>query len=85
MPTKTPIAANNTPDYAPRERGLIRRDKIIQAATQVFVRSGFEAASLQEIVALAEAHSPPCTGYLVIKKGYFTPLSNVRVTSYSVK
>jgi len=53
MPTKTPIAANNTPDYAPRERGLIRRDKIIQAATQVFVRSGFEAASLQEIVALA--------------------------------
>jgi TetR/AcrR family transcriptional repressor of cmeABC operon len=44
---------NESPQYAPRERGLIRRDKIIQAATKVFVKSGYEAASLQEIVALA--------------------------------
>lgn len=52
MPPKTPLA-NNTTEYAPRERGLIRRDKIIQAATRVFVQSGFESASLQDIVALA--------------------------------
>jgi len=46
-------AEKQSPQYAPRERGLIRRDKIIQAATTVFVNSGYEAASLQEIVALA--------------------------------
>lgn len=52
MPPKTPLASNTT-EYAPRERGLIRRDKIIQAATRVFVQSGFESANLQDIVALA--------------------------------
>jgi TetR/AcrR family transcriptional repressor of cmeABC operon len=51
MPSNTTPSA--TPQYAPRERGLIRRDKIIQAATKVFTGSGYEAASLQEIVALA--------------------------------
>lgn len=39
--------------YAPRERGLIRRDRILDAATEVFMQSGYEAASLQEIVARA--------------------------------
>ena len=39
--------------YAPRERGLRRRDRILDAATEVFLQSGYEAASLQEIVSRA--------------------------------
>lgn len=38
------------PKYVPRERGLKRRDLFLDAATEIFVHSGFEAASLQEIV-----------------------------------
>jgi TetR/AcrR family transcriptional repressor of mexJK operon len=38
------------PGYAPRERGLKRRDQFLDVATEIFVRNGFEAASLQEIV-----------------------------------
>ncbi|GAC33907.1 TetR/AcrR family transcriptional regulator [Paraglaciecola polaris] len=53
MPIKTQLESNDITQYAPRERGLIRRDKIIQAATKVFVKSGYEAASLQEIVSIA--------------------------------
>ncbi|WP_339767469.1 TetR/AcrR family transcriptional regulator [uncultured Paraglaciecola sp.] len=53
MSSNTKTTPIDTPQYAPRERGLIRRDKIIQAATKVFVGSGYEATSLQEIVALA--------------------------------
>ncbi len=42
-----------TADYTPRERGLLRRQKFIDAATTVFMQSGYEAASLQDIVAQA--------------------------------
>lgn len=41
------------PGYEPRERGLKRRDKFLDAATKVFVEKGFEATSLQEIVGRA--------------------------------
>ncbi len=41
------------PDYAPRERGLKRRDLFLDAAAEAFVESGFEATSLQDIVARA--------------------------------
>jgi TetR/AcrR family transcriptional regulator, mexJK operon transcriptional repressor len=41
------------PGYEPRERGLKRRDLFLDAAMEVFVERGFEAASLQEIVARA--------------------------------
>jgi TetR/AcrR family transcriptional repressor of mexJK operon len=41
------------PDYEPRERGLKRRDRFLDVATEVFLQHGFEAASLQEIVARA--------------------------------
>lgn len=40
-------------NYAPRKRGLLRRDRILDAATEVFSRQGYEAASLQEIVSQA--------------------------------
>ena len=39
--------------YVPREKGLIRRDKILDAATDVFCQNGYDAASLQEIMAMA--------------------------------
>lgn len=40
-------------NYAPRKRGLLRRDRILDAATEVFSQYGYEAASLQEIVSRA--------------------------------
>ncbi|GAC20953.1 TetR/AcrR family transcriptional regulator [Paraglaciecola arctica] len=40
-------------DYIPREKGLLRRDKILDAATEIFCRSGFDAANLQEIMSQA--------------------------------
>lgn len=40
-------------NYAPRKRGLLRRDRILDAATDVFSQYGYEAASLQEIVSRA--------------------------------
>ncbi len=39
--------------YSPRERGLLRRDRFLDAATEVFMQFGYEAASLQEIVSRA--------------------------------
>lgn len=39
--------------YAPRERGLKRRDLILDAAMALFLERGFEAASLQEIMSRA--------------------------------
>ena len=41
------------PDYSPRERGLKRRDLILDAAMALFLERGFEAASLQEIMSRA--------------------------------
>ncbi len=37
--------------YAPRERGLKRRDIIFDAATRAFVRDGYKAMSLKDLVA----------------------------------
>ncbi|WP_416306378.1 TetR/AcrR family transcriptional regulator [Neptunicella sp. SCSIO 80796] len=45
--------ASCDPDYTPREKGLLRRDKILDAATEIFCQNGFEAASLQEIMSIA--------------------------------
>lgn len=39
--------------YVPREKGLLRRDKILDAATEVFCTKGFDAANLQEIMSIA--------------------------------
>ncbi|MGC1507290.1 TetR/AcrR family transcriptional regulator [Ketobacter sp. MCCC 1A13808] len=39
--------------YAPRERGLVRRDLFLDAASDLFSRCGYEAASLQEVVSRA--------------------------------
>ena len=40
-------------NYTPREKGLLRGDKILDAATEVFCQNGYDAASLQEIMAMA--------------------------------
>lgn len=40
-------------NYVPREKGLMRRDKILDAATQIFSKNGFDAANLQEIMSIA--------------------------------
>ena len=49
------VKIENEPEshYVPREKGLLRRDKILDAATEVFCQNGFDAASLQEIMAMA--------------------------------
>ena len=46
---------DNLPDdsYTPREKGLQRRDKILDAAESSFIENGFEATSLQEIMSKA--------------------------------
>ncbi|MBU1174860.1 MAG: TetR/AcrR family transcriptional regulator [Alphaproteobacteria bacterium] len=38
-------------DYAPREKGLKRRELFFEAATRAFVKHGFEKMSLKELVA----------------------------------
>lgn len=48
-----PTTAVAESGYSPRERGLLRRDRFLDAATEVFMQHGFEAASLQEIVSRA--------------------------------
>jgi len=53
QPSKSAPASAADSGYAPRERGLIRRDRILDAATEVFMQYGYEAASLQEIVSRA--------------------------------
>lgn len=47
---QTDKAHDERPAYVPRERGLKRRDMFLDAATEVFANSGFEAACLQDIV-----------------------------------
>lgn len=49
MTLKKPVPVAE-PGYEPRERGLKRRDLFLDAAMEVFIERGFEAASLQEIV-----------------------------------
>jgi AcrR family transcriptional regulator len=49
---KDPIE-NCDENYIPREKGLLRRDKILDAATEVFCQNGFDAANLQDIMSLA--------------------------------
>lgn len=49
MSSKSQVAVAE-PGYEPRERGLKRRDLFLDAAMEVFIERGFEAASLQEIV-----------------------------------
>jgi len=58
-------------DYTPRERGLKRRDKFLDVASRVFLERGFEAASLQQIV--AEAGGSLATLYRLFgdKEGLF--------------
>jgi AcrR family transcriptional regulator len=46
-------STDQDPSYIPREKGLLRRDKILDAATQVFCHNGYEAANLQEIMSMA--------------------------------
>jgi TetR/AcrR family transcriptional repressor of mexJK operon len=52
MTLKKPVPVAE-PGYEPRERGLKRRDLFLDAAMEVFIERGFEAASLQEIVTRA--------------------------------
>ena len=53
MSIETFTLAESDANYIPREKGLLRRDKILDAATQVFCQNGFDAANLQEIMAMA--------------------------------
>lgn len=47
--------SENLPDdsYTPREKGLQRRNKILDAAEASFIENGYEATSLQEIMSKA--------------------------------
>ena len=47
--------SENLPEnsYTPREKGLQRRNKILDAAEASFIENGYEATSLQEIVSKA--------------------------------
>lgn len=49
------LKSDNLPEdsYTPREKGLQRRDKILDAAEESFIQNGFEATSLQEIMSKA--------------------------------
>lgn len=49
MTSKRPVPFAE-PGYEPRDRGLKRRDLFLDAAMEVFIERGYEAASLQEIV-----------------------------------
>jgi AcrR family transcriptional regulator len=53
MDTQEPNLTKLDKNYTPREKGLVRRDKILDAATEVFCQNGFDAANLQEIMAQA--------------------------------
>lgn len=71
MNNQDPPLTNADSNYTPREKGLLRRDKILDAATEVFCRNGFDAASLQEI--MAEAGGSLATLYRLFgnKEGLF--------------
>ncbi|MCB1692713.1 MAG: TetR/AcrR family transcriptional regulator [Pseudomonadales bacterium] len=60
------------PDYSPRERGLKRRDLILDAAMEVFLERGFEAASLSEIMARAGGSLATLYRLFGNKEGLFT-------------
>jgi len=59
------------PNYQPRTRGLKRRDQFLEAASRAFVERGFEATSLQDVV--AEAGGSLATLYRLFgnKEGLF--------------
>jgi len=59
------------PGYEPRQRGLLRRDRFLDAASRAFVEKGFEATSLQDVV--AEAGGSLATLYRLFgnKEGLF--------------
>lgn len=65
---KAPVAE---PGYEPRERGLKRRELFLEAATEAFSRNGYDATSLQDIV--AEAGGSLATLYRMFgnKEGLF--------------
>ncbi|WP_438864605.1 TetR/AcrR family transcriptional regulator C-terminal domain-containing protein [Neptunicella sp.] len=71
MNNENPTLSCADENYTPREKGLLRRDKILDAATEVFCRNGFDAASLQEI--MAEAGGSLATLYRLFgnKEGLF--------------
>lgn len=69
------------PGYEPRERGLKRRDLFLDAAMEVFVERGFEAASLQEIVARAGGSLATLYRLFGNKEGLFQAVIERKVSS----